>query len=225
MFKTGLVTALVVAVNAGTEAEAIWDTSVNGPFNTNACMGTLSQFVIDARTTWDYMSDWLYCNNATYVALGISGNICGTYAAASWAWLSKTVGTAGLGMTFCFANPRWGPCYAFGGYTNTYLGYFVYRLFSAYSNCKTEANGGDKQNCSMHLINSVFDLGQTAWYSWIAKDYCIATTEAVGDEHESEAGFDFSTMDVCSYTEDEIYALAEEYGFDPSAVDPFLAEC
>lgn len=133
MFKTTLATALIVAVNAGTEAEALWDTSVNGPFSTNTCAGELATLAVDAKAAWDYMAALFYCNNAAYVAAGVSGNVCAQYASASYGYLAKAVGTAGKSMTFCFANPRWGPCYAFGGYTNAHLGSALYNGFAAYT--------------------------------------------------------------------------------------------
>jgi hypothetical protein len=56
----------------------------------------------------------------------------------------------------------------------------------------------------------------------IALDYCIQTE--VSDEYaEEEAQFDVSNFNVCDYSEEEIAAVAEEYGFDPAVLD--YSEC
>lgn len=219
MFKLSLATAMAVAVNAeGTAAENLWDTSENGPFNMNTCAGELASLSNTALKTVEYITSWLYCNNDIYTFAGIDFGMCGAYASASYGYLAKTLGTSGKAMTFCFANPVWGPCFSYMGYANAHLGATFQNIFSALLYCKTEAEGGDGTDCADNVLNSVLNAGQATWYTFIALDYCIES-EVMDVYADEDAQFDFKDFNACDYTEEEISAIAEEYGFDPAEVN------
>ena len=178
-------------------------------------MTTFSDNLLESVT---YITNWLYCDNAGYVAAGVSGNVCGTYAFASIGYVAKSVGAMGKAMTMCYANPILGPCFAFSGYSLAHVGQAGYRAFQAYNYCQTDYAGGER-DCSSTMIDIVLDAGQAVWYSMIALDYCLVTPEDAGEEAVEQGEFDIQNEDVCSYTDEEIQALAEEYGFDPASIN------
>ena len=160
MFKLSLATAMTVAVNAeGTKAENLWNTQDNGAFNMNTCAGEVATLTNSAMMAVEYMTGWLYCNNAAYVALDISTEIFGLYASGTYAYLAATLGTAGKAMSFCFANPVWGPCFAFMGYSNGHLGLVGTNIFGMLTDCKTEVNGGNSKDCIDNVLNIVLNAG------------------------------------------------------------------
>jgi hypothetical protein len=72
MFKISLATAMIVAVNAVTTGEKLWNTSENGPFDKNTCKGELAELSNALLGSVEFYVNWLYCDNPVYVLYGLS---------------------------------------------------------------------------------------------------------------------------------------------------------
>lgn len=151
--------------------------------NCGAWVGDLSN---DARQAWSSFASYL-------VNSGMSDDNEHTlheYLAKSGKYASNMVKDTGMIAGNCFGS-EWANCAEYGGRTGASAFSLYYDIGKAYKYCKTEANGGDPENCTEYILEMVWDTSATLWYALTMSGYCFEVEmeiieEIVEEELEGE---------------------------------------